>query len=283
MAIGDLIHVDVVGSKHDLSQHGRKMYVRKYMRRITPDDLAEVVGEMTRHGRRLGLIFQATGEQVVEEVENMAVRTLAREDVLVAAVNNDAISDLAALKYDPLDVLNHARNRFLAQTTMIGDSIDDVKRMITLEEGQELEKKASLRWDYNQDKVNKALSRTLVEEIAAFLNADGGTLLVGVSDDGKVLGLDKDYASLRKRRDGFFLTLGQVISSEIPNELPGLYVVKIFTVDGLDVCQIRVVRSPEPVFMNDGGFWVRKINRKVQLTAREATEYISKHWSAKGI
>ena len=44
----------------------------------------------------------------------------------------------------------------------------------------------------------------VVKTLAGFLNAEGGTLLIGVDDAGAVIGLAGDYEALRKRdRDGF--------------------------------------------------------------------------------
>ena len=43
----------------------------------------------------------------------------------------------------------------------------------------------------------KVLEGAVLKTVAAFLNSyDGGTLLIGVADDGTVHGLDADYASL---------------------------------------------------------------------------------------
>lgn len=64
--------------------------------------------------------------------------------------------------------------------------------------------------------VFKPLETASLKTIAAFLNSPaGGTLLIGVADDGTMVGLDSDYASLAKQgkddADRFQLHLTQIV------------------------------------------------------------------------
>ena len=68
--------------------------------------------------------------------------------------------------------------------------------LISQGEGQKIEFKSSLRWDFRQNNRNDDLIFDVAKTVAAFYNAEGGTLLIGVSDDGSILGLKKDYALL---------------------------------------------------------------------------------------
>jgi len=87
-----------------------------------------------------------------------------------------------------------ARRRSCASSANLPPvSIEDL-----IEEGEsdELEFKSSLRWDVCDGCVNKKLEEVIIKTVAAFTNSDGGTLLIGVDDDGNVLGLENDYAAL---------------------------------------------------------------------------------------
>ncbi len=57
----------------------------------------------------------------------------------------------------------------------------------------------------------------IVKSLAAFLNAKGGTLLIGVDDDGSVCGVERDYATLGQRpdRDGYQQSLVNLVSSTL--------------------------------------------------------------------
>ena len=54
-----------------------------------------------------------------------------------------------------------------------------------------------MRWDFRQQQVNRALEKVIAKTVAAFMNSDGGTLVVGVSDEGNPLGIESDLATLR--------------------------------------------------------------------------------------
>ena len=75
-----------------------------------------------------------------------------------------------------------------------------------LDEGETVEFKSSLRWDYKQSKPSKDLERIIVKTVVGFLNSEnGGTLIIGISDSKEILGLQADYASFKSGkadRDG---------------------------------------------------------------------------------
>ncbi|MDC7227616.1 MAG: ATP-binding protein [Spirochaetales bacterium] len=117
-------------------------------------------------------------------------------------------------------------------------------------ESSKLEFKSSLRWDYREDKVNKALEDIIVKSIAAFSNARGGTLLIGVADSGEILGIEKDYAVLRQEgRDYYEIHLRNLLGSRY-----GVgYTSKNIAVDfpwlsGHEICRIRIRRGRQPLF-----------------------------------
>ena len=71
-----------------------------------------------------------------------------------------------------------------------------------------------MRWNVRESKVDKN-RREHLKSIAAF-STDGGTLLIGVSEDadgnGQVYGLTDDYNTLNKsNRDGFELHLRNLV------------------------------------------------------------------------
>jgi predicted HTH transcriptional regulator len=65
-------------------------------------------------------------------------------------------------------------------------------------ESAELEFKSTVRWDLRESKKNPDLEAVIRYTVAGFLNANGGTLLIGVGDDGSIVGLQPDYGTFRK-------------------------------------------------------------------------------------
>src|SRR3972149_12020571 len=59
---------------------------------------------------------------------------------------------------------------------------DQLEILLTQRESATMERKESAR----------ELPRTLFESVCAFLNQDGGTIILGIADDGTVVGVEKD-------------------------------------------------------------------------------------------
>ena len=93
----------------------------------------------------------------------------------------------------------------VTEEAFVPASIED---LIKEGESDELEFKATLRWDIKEGRVSKKLEQVIVKTVAAFANAQGGSLLIGVDDDGQAVGLSRDYESLGESgRDPFELHL----------------------------------------------------------------------------
>lgn len=87
-------------------------------------------------------------------------------------------------------------------------------------ESAHLEYKATLRTHADTRDVYEPLETATLKTIAAFLNSEyGGTLLLGVNDDGELVRLDADLASLHKDgkdgRDLFGLHLNQIVRNAV--------------------------------------------------------------------
>ncbi len=160
--------------------------------------------------------------------------------------------------------------------------VDTIQSIIASGESATVEFKSSTRWDYKQKNVNKGLEKVIVKTIAGFLNANGGRLLIGVADDGDILGLKRDYQAIKKKdRDGYELFLTQLISRDIGKEFCIYVNVTFHEIKERDICLVNVEKSPNPVYVKgDRGekFFVRTGNATQELTTKEAIGYISNHW-----
>ncbi len=152
-----------------------------------------------------------------------------------------------------------------------------IKQLITLGESEKLEFKSSLRWDYNNGVVNKDLERVIIKSIAAFSNASGGQLLIGVRDDGAILGLEKDYATLKTpNADYFELHVRNLIAKEFGQDFCARQITCTFysitenNEEEKQVVAINIKKGDDPVYVqteNKGeSFFVRSGNssRKIE-------------------
>lgn len=189
-------------------------------------------------------------------------------------------------------------NEFLtARRKIIADSInaflEDLKGQKTEEvvdyegiikdgENDYVEFKSSLRWDYEQENVNKIMESVVAKTITAFMNSGGGKLFIGVDDAGKILGIEKDYATLKnKNKDGFLLQLTQVINQYLGKEFNQYVSVRIIKINEKEICLVNVASSAMPVYLKSAGkeeFYIRASASSQPMSIREANDYIRTNW-----
>lgn len=153
-------------------------------------------------------------------------------------------------------------------------------------ETQHVEFKASLQWDYRQEKRNKDLYEPVMKNLAAFMNTVGGAVLIGVADDGAVLGLEPDYQTLGKKdSDGFENVFNMAFNAMIGAEYRHFVDVSFPVIEGKEVCLAMVRPAPEPVFLtykSEERFYIRTGNTSQWLTVSKAARYIRTHFSERG-
>lgn len=159
----------------------------------------------------------------------------------------------------------------------------DVKFLLEQGEGLFLEFKETFRYDVRKGEVSKEVERMVLKTIVGFLNADGGTLLIGVNDAGVAVGLENDYKNLPKKNcDGLENHLNMLVKTTIGLTF-SKYITTVFEkIDGKDVCVVTVRESHKPAYLRNGDrteeFFVRVGNSTQPFSMSEAEEYIKTHW-----
>ena len=172
------------------------------------------------------------------------------------------------------------RNRLIDQLRRELDK--DLTALIAKGEGEDIEFKSSFRYDYRQQKVNKALESVIIKTITGFMNARGGSLLIGVADDGSILGLEPDYNSLsRKDSDGFTQLLTSTIADRMGTPACSLVKIMFHQPSQKEICRVIVLPSPVPVYAredNQPRFYVRSGSGTREMDIREAITFIKAKW-----
>jgi predicted HTH transcriptional regulator len=154
--------------------------------------------------------------------------------------------------------------------------------LINRGEDDSLEFKASFRYDYLQRKVNKVLEGVVVKTIAGFMNAQGGTLLIGVADDGSIVGLESDFQTLRRKdRDGYTQLLMSTVADKLGTPACRLLRIIFHQQDGKDVCRVIVLPSPVPIYAqedNQSRFYIRTGSGTREMDIQEAVTFIKSKW-----
>ena len=163
-----------------------------------------------------------------------------------------------------------------------GKSLEEI---LSNGEHERFEFKESFRWDVNQGKVNKNLEKTAMKTIIAFLNSDGGRLLIGVNDTSKVVGLANDYRSLPKSNaDGFQNHFNNIFNVMIGPEFRQFVELNLIKAGDVECCLVKVTRADKPAYLrmdNNEEFFIRTGNGTTSLRLSEAASYIDSHWKGK--
>lgn len=157
-------------------------------------------------------------------------------------------------------------------------SIED---LIKRGEGEMIEFKSSLKYDYKKGYANIELESFIAKTISGFMNSNGGILLIGVSDKGELLGLDKDYTCIKKQnRDGFEIELNSIINSYLGKQFRKFVDIGFGDINGKTICKVVIKAYPKPVYLRKGKkeFYVRAGNSTEPLDVEQANEYINLHW-----
>jgi len=141
-------------------------------------------------------------------------------------------------------------------------------------ESEAVEFKSTLRVNLHTGNPDKRIELSVLKTLAGFLNANGGTLLVGVSDDGEPIGVEADkFAS----EDAMSLHLVNIVKARMGSQTMTAMHVHFEDEDGVRVLVVRCQRSPVPVFVKDDAlerFYVRTGPSTSELTASQTQDYI---------
>lgn len=203
--------------------------------------------------------------KIVEEYANGGI------DLLIDATRADRDSTVISLASL---VVKEAELEKERDTT-----VDDLVRE---GESKSQEFKSSIKWDFKQKNANKELTREVVRTVAAFLNSDGGTLLIGVNDEGEVLGIEKDLSLMGgKGLDGFQLTFANAVKHHLGEDIGPLLRLDFARKDGKTVAIVSCPPCHRPVFVKEEAgneFYARSASSSQRLDAQATNNYINARW-----
>jgi len=150
-----------------------------------------------------------------------------------------------------------SRMRRRAGPTPFFETEQEIRELIGQGESERLEFKSTLRFNLAAGKPGKEIELAVLKTLTAFMNTDGGVLVVGVDDEGRALGLDADGF---ENDDHVLRHFTSIFAQHVGVEhLPGM-VFAVRTFDERKVLLAECFRSNEPVILKGGKdeeFYVR--------------------------
>jgi hypothetical protein len=157
-----------------------------------------------------------------------------------------------------------------------------IKELIAKGEGEYLEFKSTIFWNIATGARDIKMAEIIVKVISSFMNSKGGILLVGVSDNKEILGLDDDLKLCKNSLDKLEVQITDFISKCIKKNNM-LYVKLNFEkVDDKYIAIFRVKEAPHAVYVEyevgKQNFFIRVGNNSEPLSMIEAIGYVKDKW-----
>ncbi|WP_281238996.1 Eco57I restriction-modification methylase domain-containing protein [Flavobacterium praedii] len=165
---------------------------------------------------------------------------------------------------------------------------DKIKQLLSNGESKTVEFKSTLRYCLRQNNPQKYVEHSAIKNLAAFLNSEGGTLFIGVDDDGNILGLENtDFASFKgdNKKDEFVKHFDNLVQNYFGNNMVHKFNVEFETIDNKTIALIHIKdKAKEPVIItnpeknNQEEFYVRRNASTIALTMYEMLNYSKENW-----
>jgi hypothetical protein len=156
----------------------------------------------------------------------------------------------------------------------------DLSKLVVDGESEAVEFKSTLRTNLHTGNRDPRMELAALKTLAGFLNTNGGTLIIGVADDGSPVGIQMDGFG---NEDKMSLHLVNIIKARM-----GITAMTAthFHFDDHDDCRVMVIKCgkvPTPVFVKDGDterFYIRTGPATTELSASQTQEYIKQRFGA---
>ena len=155
------------------------------------------------------------------------------------------------------------------------DEKKEVYALIASGESDNVEFKSTLRTNLQTGEKDKRMEKAVLKTIVAFLNSNGGTLLEGVSDDGKILGTDEESFD---NRDKMNLHVTNLLSSQIGDEFIPFIRFRPVEFDDKTILRFTCKPTSSPVFLKDNNtelYFVRSGPSSIELTGIDLIKYVN--------
>lgn len=244
---------------------------------IADDEEEALIHEINEWAQSKGLSAGIFGYELVDPItgEQLAMFDLAWPE----GVQSELSAPIAVLIDEDQDILitaNRHGYRFFVNKEDFQSYVNNEILPNFAGENEQIEYKSTLRINLYTDAKDERLEASVLKTLAGFLNRDGGTLYIGVSDDGTPIGIQADRFESEDRMN---LHLGNLIKSQMgPITMANM---RIFfeTHQGNRVMKIVCKPASAPVYVKDKNgkverFFVRMGSSTDELATSQIQGYI---------
>jgi len=146
-------------------------------------------------------------------------------------------------------------------------------------EDEKTEFKSTLRTNLYTKEIDRNMEYSVLKTLVAFLNSDGGTLLIGVSNTKEVQGIESDKF---ENEDKFSLHLTNIIKEKIGKKHLHLISMQFIDIEDKKIMKVECKKSSKEIFLKispkEEEFYIRTGPSNAQLSGSELIEYIEKRF-----
>jgi hypothetical protein len=162
---------------------------------------------------------------------------------------------------------------------------EEVKQLILNGESKRIEFKSTWSYCLNKKDIMPHLEDKCLSNIVGFMNAVGGDLLIGVEDDGNILGIDTDLLKFKKNPkknsnplDSFLNFIKDKLKTRVGRDDMQFINWRYVEIDGKKILRIICEPAPKPVLLDGEHLAVRFSPAVEILTGKEMLDYIEKRF-----
>jgi predicted HTH transcriptional regulator len=156
----------------------------------------------------------------------------------------------------------------------------DLSKVVMYGESEAVEFKSTLRTNLHTGSKDPRMELAALKTLAGFLNTNGGTLVVGVSDDGNPVGIQADEF---ENEDKMGLHLVNIVKAQMGIQAITSMHVRFDDHNGCRVMVVKCRKAPRPVFVKDGDterFYIRTGPSTTELSPSQTQDFIKQRFGA---
>jgi hypothetical protein len=215
------------------------------------------------------------------ETQKLILHTQSKLTLLKSAIDTFE-AELSLNPNGPKEIMNQLDSMI----GIIGELsvIDKALNLIRDGESKFVEFKESLSLDIKKQAKEKYIELSALKTIVALLNTEGGTLFIGVSDNGDITGIDLEIEKFHnKSTDKFLLHVKNLIKTRIGEEFYPFIEYELVNVNKNNILMVNCKKSSNPCYLDNAEFYVRTNPATDKLEGPKLVKYIENHFRNKSI
>lgn len=244
------------------------------------------LGRLSLQELAQGLVIKHIPKENIENI-SVPVPDLEQQRVIVNAhkalinleVSLSRFRNELSLNPNSAATINDSVDSMLKQVNRLSKG-DEIRGLVRQGESKLREFKETLTLNVKTGEKDTRMEDTVLKTIGAFMNSEGGTLLIGVADSLQIVGVNKEVDKFFKgSRDKLLLHFKNLLQRSIGEKFYPLLDYDTVEVDGQIVLHVVCRESDEPCFVNGSDFYVRANPATDKLDGQKMLDYVKRRFS----